>query len=379
MTRVEYQAKLAKILESMIGEDVIHTSFGLGTIIGIEDSKCVVQYEKFPDNKIMSVERFFSYNEPISAVKYKEVKALKNMYYGETSNIQNSNSHESTNFEADNKVFKSSKKITFDDVIGLDNVKELIYRMVVYPYKYKDIYKAFKRESGGGILLYGPPGTGKTMIAKAIANEIDARFFSIKCSDIVDKWFGESENKIKKLFNDAKKYAKSIIFFDEFEALGVKRNEETSVAASSVVSELLSQIDGFDSKDNTILLMASTNRPWSIDSALLRSGRFNKKIYIGLPNQISRCNLLIHELKDVPISYIDYEQIAIKTEGYSSADIVELCNEAKDVAIKRSISMNELSPITQDDLLNATSQVTSTIVKQELEKLANFSTKNTIN
>ena len=373
MTRQEYKEKLNKILESMIGEEVVHVSFGLGTIMGFEDNRCIVKYDRFPDSKNMSVERFFDYNEPLCQKTTDELNALKCEYDLSKNKESSKVSDNKTNIETDNKNNISSKKITFDDVIGLDNVKELIYQMVVYPYKYREIYKAFRRESGGGLLLYGPPGTGKTMIAKAIANEIDAKFFPIKCSDIVDKWYGESEKKIKKLFDEAKKYEKSIIFFDEFEALGVNRDEESSHAVKMVVSELLSQIDGFDSKGNTMLLIASTNRPWSIDSALLRSGRFNKKIYIGLPNQLSRCNLLIHELKDLPIDKIDYEQVANKTEGYSSADVVELCNEAKDIAIKRSISLNQVSPITQDDLLNATSQVTSTIVKQELDKLEKFS------
>ena len=142
-----------------------------------------------------------------------------------------------------------------------------------------------------------------------------------------------------------------------------------------VVSELLTQIDGFETIENTILLIASTNKPWNIDSALLRSGRFNKKIYVGLPNHKSRCDLLMYQFKDVPIEEIDYQVIADKTEGYSSADIVELCNEAKDIAIKRSIMNNELSNITQDDINQALSQVSSTIVKKELDKLVSFSQK----
>lgn len=373
MTKFEYQEKMNKILESMIGEEVIHESFGIGTIMGFEDSKCIVKYDNFPESKKMSVEKFFSYNEPLSPKKTKEVNELKAEFFLAKESNKEPLVESKTDVEVDNKSYKSNKRITFDDVIGLDNVKELIYQMVVYPYKYKEIYKAFKRESGGGILLYGPPGTGKTMIAKAIANEIDAKFFSIKCSDIASKWFGESGKRIKDLFIEARKYERSILFFDEFEALGTSRDSDSSHSMMMVVSELLSQIDGFDSKENTMLLIASTNKPWNIDSALLRSGRFNKKIYIGLPNEISRCNLLIHELKDIPIIDIDYEKIANRTEGYSSADIVELCNEAKDVAIKRSISLSRVSPITQDDLLNAASSVTSTIVKQELDKLANFS------
>ena len=369
MTKQTYQERLEKVLESMIGEEVVHSSFGLGTIIGFEDDKCIVKYNCFPDNKVFSKSSFFVVNKPLSQKSNDEVNELKCEF--ELSKI-----HERKKqmiVETESKVVKKQTKVTFDDVIGLDNVKELIKQMVIYPFKYKEIYEAFKRDSGGGILLYGPPGTGKTMIAKAIANEIDAKFFSIKCSDIASKWYGESGKRIKELFDEARRYERSIIFFDEFESLGVSRDSSNSQPMNMVVSELLSQIDGFESSGNTILLIASTNKPWNIDSALLRSGRFNKKIFIGLPNEVSRYNLLEHELKELPIANINYDDIAKKTEGYSSADIVELCNEAKDIAIKRSILLNKVSPITQDDLVLATNNVTSTIAKNELDRLSKFS------
>ena len=373
MNRQEYQSKLLKILETMIGEEVIHDEFGLGTIVGFENSKCVVKYERFTDSKMMSSELFFLYNEPVSQSTIDKINTLKCEY--ELSNEKPKTRKENIakpTIEPDKFISEVDNNITFDDVIGLDDVKELINQMVVYPFKYKEIYNTFKRDSGGGILLYGAPGTGKTMIAKAIANEIDAAFYSIKCSDIASKWFGESERKIKELFYEARRHERSIIFFDEFDSLGTNRDQGNSHSINMVVSELLSQIDGFESKKNTVLLIASTNKPWNIDSALLRSGRFNKKIYIGLPNNISRFNLLIHELKDLPLSNIDFESISNKTEGYSSADIVELCNETKDIAIKRSIQMNMISPITQEDLIEAMNIVSSTIVKNELERLANF-------
>ena len=373
MTKQEYQSKLLKILESMIGEEVIHDEFGLGTIIGFEENICIVKYERFDNVKMMSSERFFQYNEPVSQSTIDDINELKCEYEltNKKNKIQKDIINEQT-IESEKDIIKSNNKITFDDVIGLDDVKELINRMVVYPFKYKEIYKAFNRDSGGGILLYGAPGTGKTMIAKAIANEIDAEFYSIKCSDIASKWYGESARNIKKLFDKARSHERSIIFFDEFDSLGSNRDHGNYNSVNMVVSELLSQIDGFESKKNTVLLIASTNKPWNIDSALLRSGRFNKKIYIGLPDKTSRINLLIHELKDSPLSKVDFESISEKTEGYSSADIVELCNETKDIAIKRSIQMNQISPINQKDLIKALSMVSSTIVKDELDRLANF-------
>ena len=389
MTKLQYQKKLQELLHTMIGEEVNHDSFGLGTIVGFEDGRCLVKYDRFDEYKKMSVERFFDYNVPLNSSIQDDMDALKAEY--ELSKMKEAKeAKEQALSEQTQKVApkpitqeiqltetkpepKTSEKITFDDVIGLDNVKDLIYKMVVYPFKYQDIYKAFKRDSGGGILLYGAPGTGKTMIAKAIANEIDAKFFSIKCSDIVSKWFGESERKVKEIFESANRYKKSIIFFDEFDSLGSDRENKGLQGNNRIVSELLSQIDGFDSNPNsTILLIASTNKPWNIDSALLRSGRFNKKIYVGLPNQNSRLSLLIHQLKDIPTDNIDYNKIVDRTDGYSSADIVELCNEAKDLAIGRSIKLENISPITNKDFDKAISTVSSTIVKTELEQLENF-------
>lgn len=376
MTKQEYLSKQLKVLEYMIGEDVIHNEFGLGKIIGFENNKCIVKYERFQTNKNMSTITFFDYHEPVAQSTIDELNELKCEYEMSKKTIsQNQILNAIKDIGVDKKEFINDNKIRFEDVIGLDDVKDLVNQLIIYPFKYRDIYKAFKRESGGGILLYGAPGTGKTMIAKAIANEVDAKFISIKCSDIVSKWYGESEKKIKEFFNEARKYRRSIIYFDEFDSLGIDREKDNSHAVNMVVSELLTQIDGFETIENTILLIASTNKPWNIDSALLRSGRFNKKIYVGLPNHKSRCDLLMYQFKDVPIEEIDYQVIADKTEGYSSADIVELCNEAKDIAIKRSIMNNELSNITQDDINQALSQVSSTIVKKELDKLVSFSQK----
>ncbi len=369
MTKSEYQKALNDLLRSMYGQEVKHVTFGVGTIIGFDKNMCVVKYDESMNYKLMDMEEFFEYNAPLLNSTLDNLNAIKREY-------ELSKKTPSRFKEGDKTIIKPSKdenKITFDDVIGLEGVKETVNQMVVYPFKYKKIYDAFKRDSGGGILLYGAPGTGKTMIAKAIASEVDAEFFSIKCSDIASKWYGESERKIKELFSEARKHERSIIFFDEFDSLGINRDGQNSNAVNMVVSELLSQIDGFEGRANTILLITSTNKPWNIDSALLRSGRFSKKIYIDLPNQTSRINLLRHEFKGFPLTEIDYLEIAKKTDGYSNADIVELCNESKDVAIRRSISLKKISPIEQEDIIKAMSVVSSTIVKDELDKLASFS------
>ncbi len=368
MNKAKYVSKLSELLLSMIGEKVTHFNLGLGTIVDVRDGKCIVKYETHETNKQFLIESFFDYNDPVSELFRDEFNNIRCEY--ELSKKVKDKTKK--NFLEYVKDKEEVKKITFDDIVGLDDLKDTINNMVVYPLKYKEIYKAFNRHSGGGILLYGPPGNGKTLIAKAIANEIDAKFFPIKCSSIASKWYGESERKIKELFEDAKSYERSIIYFDEFDSLGTSREDESNQASNRVVSELLAQLDGFDAISNTVLVIASTNKPWSIDSALLRSGRFNKKIYVGLPDNVSRHDLLIHELFGVPTKEIDYDEISLRCAGYSCADIVEVVNEAKDLAIKRSIKGNSISPVTHDDLLSALSSVHSTIVKSELERLSNF-------
>lgn len=190
--------------------------------------------------------------------------------------------------------------IKFNDVSGLNDAKNEVENTILLPVRYPEIYDKFKKRIGGGILLYGPPGTGKTMFAKAIASEIDATFFAISCSDIQSKWSGEPEKNIKELFEVARTYDRAIIFFDEFDSLGFKRNSDMPVWYTSIVNELISQIQGFHDNKNMIII-AATNCPWNLDDALLRPGRFDRKIYVPLPDREARLSIIDKQFKDVPI------------------------------------------------------------------------------
>lgn len=265
--------------------------------------------------------------------------------------------------------------LTFDDVVGLDDVKEAVRSAIVYPFKYGDIYRAFRRKSGGGILLYGAPGTGKTMIAKAIAGEIDAKFISVNCSDVYSKWLGESQQNVKRLFARARKAERAVIFFDEFEALGCSRNGESGDAngVNGVVCELLAQIDGFCTDANsTILVIAATNRPWDVDSALLRSGRFERHLYIDMPDEWARAEIIKKAMNGLPVEQLCYDELGRRTDGFSAADVAEACNRAKDRAIMRSIYGNGISKITQWDFVDVLSSMHSTVNPIELKRLGLF-------
>lgn len=262
---------------------------------------------------------------------------------------------------------ESTSNITFDDVIGLEDVKQAIYHKIIYPQKHKELYKLFDKKSGGGILLYGLPGTGKTMIAKATANEINAKFFAVKCSDLGSKWFGETENNLKCLFEQARQVERAIIFFDEIEAYASKRHDDTTT--ERIVAEFLTQLQGFKENNETILFMAATNRPWDIDSAFLRPGRFDDKIYVPLPNINARQEIICKKLKAVPCeSTIDCKSIASMTEGYNCADIDYVCEKAKEKAIDQILQGERRKRILlQIDLYEALNCVKSSV--SETDKL----------
>ena len=243
-----------------------------------------------------------------------------------------------TNEEGESFIFDKADipNVSFSDVVGLDLVKEQIYDMIIYPKKYRELYARFKKKMGGGILLYGPPGNGKTMIAKAIAHETDSAFYPIKFSDIGSKWFGESEGKIKSLFDEARKKESAVIFFDEIDAIATKRTE--SSVMDRVVAELLTQIDGINKSGGNLTILAATNKPENLDPAILRPGRFDEKIYVPLPDERARTAMFERKLCGVPSAVNDYAEISVISDGFSGAEIELVCEKAKQRAIRSIIA-----------------------------------------
>lgn len=270
------------------------------------------------------------------------------------------------------KPVNEEHMVSMEDIIGLEDAKESINQRVILPIKYKHLYKKYDKSYGGGIMLYGLPGTGKTMFAQAVASELDAAFFEVKSSDIMSKWYGDSESRIKLLFQEARRHPKSIIFFDEFDALGKKRDSESLNA--NVVPELLSQIQGFQKTENLLLLLAATNRPWDVDPALMRPGRFNEKIYIPLPDHEARFGIIKKKLIQVPVdSEVSFEYIARKTEGFNAADVVELCDQLKTGPILRTIKNNsDNEKVTCADVYEAMKKATSSVSKSDVEEMDLF-------
>ncbi len=219
-------------------------------------------------------------------------------------------------------------------------------------------------------MLYGLPGTGKTMFAQAVANEIDGEFFSIKVSDIKSKWYGETEEKIKELFESARKEKTAVIFIDEFEAIGVDRNKNSNddITASSVVPELLEQMQGFEEQDddNILLIVAATNRPWDIDSALTRPGRFDYKVYVELPNLECRKAMIKNYLKKVQILDVAVSELANKTEGYNGADIKNVCDALVKIVIHKEIDGVANYHLDVEDIEEVTNKIKSSVFAQDV-------------
>lgn len=267
----------------------------------------------------------------------------------------------------------ASPNVHFEDIAGLEDVKDAVNARVILPRRYPEVYKAYDRSLNGGILLYGPPGTGKTMIAKAIATEINAAFYAIRCSDIVGKYFGEAEKNIKALFEAARSQQSAILFFDEFEALAAKRGGHSTVM-NRLVPELLSQIDGFTTdREKSLLLLAATNRPWDLDTAFLRPPRLTEKIYVGLPDVEARRYLVRRKLEGTPCaSDFTMDEVADLTEGFNAADVAEFCECMKDGAIRRTLFENEgrtISQICREDMLSAAARIHSSVQQSDIKAI----------
>lgn len=307
------------------------------------------------------------------------IAAAENLKNPKPANTNSANNGVQGKSNEDAKEFAAAQipNVRFSDIAGLEDVKEAIKIRMIYPLKHPEIYSAYNKKMGGGVLLYGPPGTGKTMIAKAIACEVGATFYAVKGSDIISKYVGESEQNINALFDSARQNELSIIFIDEIDSMLGKRGQD--IHNDKRVNEFLQQIDGFSSNSSKILLLGATNRPWDIDSAAMRSGRFSEKIYVPLPDSKARRFMFEKNLKGIPLaSDVNISTLVEMSDGYSGADISEICDSAKIGPLKESILNAErqtdssLKEICFRDFKNAFAKIRSSVTKEELKKLEEF-------
>jgi len=263
--------------------------------------------------------------------------------------------------------------VTFDDVAGLENVKEEIRIKLIYPYAHPEKARHYGVGSGGGILLFGPPGTGKTYIAKATANEVDAMFFSIKPSKIMSQWVGVAEKNLAKLFSVARSYERSVIFIDEVEALIPRRSSNFSTVMKRVVPQILAEMDGIESNNENLLFIGATNEPWDIDHAALRPGRFDERIYVPPPDFQARRKMFERNLRNRPLADdVELDVLAELTKGYSGADIKQISIKASVHPFKESIEKGVERTIEIADFMKAIDVIKPSIFKKVLAKYESF-------
>ncbi|HIH11345.1 TPA: CDC48 family AAA ATPase [Candidatus Woesearchaeota archaeon] len=233
------------------------------------------------------------------------------------------------------EVLVETPDVTWNDVGGLDDVKEKLKEAVEWPLTRPEAFKRMGIRPPRGILLYGPPGTGKTLLAKAVAKESEANFILVNGPSLLSKWVGESEKAVREIFRKARQTAPTILFFDEIDALVPRRNSEgDSRVGERVVNQLLTEMDGLESL-NDVLVIGATNRPDMVDPAILRQGRFDRIIYIPVPEEQSRAKIFEVHLKKMPLANdVDVQELAKKTKGYVGADVEGVCREAGMLALR---------------------------------------------
>ena len=225
--------------------------------------------------------------------------------------------------------------VHWDDIGGLENIKEELREAVEWPLKYPKAFQRLGIEPPRGILLYGPPGTGKTLLAKAVANESRANFIGIRGPEVLSKWVGESEKRVREIFRKARQAAPTVIFIDEIDAIAPARGAEGSRVTDRLINQLLTEMDGIE-RNSGVIVIAATNRPDILDPALLRPGRFDRLIHVPAPDEKVRLEILKVHTRRVPLAEdVDLKELAKKTEGYSGADLEALVREAALTAMRR--------------------------------------------
>lgn len=249
--------------------------------------------------------------------------------------------------------FVQMPDITFDEVGGMSQVKKEIEMKIINPIKHGDLYKAYGKKAGGGILLYGPPGCGKTYIAKATAGQVKSRFISVGLNDILDMWVGKSEQNLHAVFGVARDHNPCVLFFDEIDALGASRSDMRQSSGRHLINQFLQELDGMESDNEGILVLGATNTPWHLDTAFRRPGRFDRIIFVPPPDEVARESILRLKLDGKPQQEIDFSKVAKMTRDYSGADLEAVLDIAIEEKLASSFEFGIPKPISTKDLLNA--------------------------
>ncbi|EMA24588.1 CDC48 family AAA ATPase [Haloarcula argentinensis] len=277
------------------------------------------------------------------------------------------------------EVFVEVPDVTWDSVGGLEGTKERLRETIQWPLEYEDVFESMDLEAAKGVLMYGPPGTGKTLLAKAVANEAQSNFISVKGPELLNKFVGESEKGVREVFSKARENAPTVVFFDEIDSIAGERGGGTtdSGVGERVVSQLLTELDGIEDMEN-VVVVATTNRPDLIDDALLRPGRLDRHVHVPVPDEEARRAIFQVHTRDKPLADgVDLDQLASRTDGYVGADIEAVAREASMAATREFI--NSVDPeeigdsvsnvrVTMDHFEHALEEVGPSVTEETRER-----------
>jgi len=248
-------------------------------------------------------------------------------------------------------------KVTFKEVGGMEALKDEIRMKIIHPLAHPDLYKAYGKPIGGGILMYGPPGCGKTHLARATAGEIKAGFMAIGLHDVLEMWIGRSEQNLHAVFEQARRNRPCVLFFDEVDALAASRADMRTHGGRHLINQFLAEMDGVQASNEGVLILSATNAPWHVDPAFRRPGRFDRILFVPPPDATARGEILRVLTRGKPVQDIDYDHIGKKTDGFSGADLKAVIDLAIEAKLREAMRDGVPKPLTTRDMLAAAGQV----------------------
>lgn len=264
-------------------------------------------------------------------------------------------------------------KLTFAEVAGMEAVKESLRVKLLLPLQQPELFAAYGKRAGGGVLLYGPPGAGKTHLARAAAGELGASFVNVGLADILDMYIGSSERNLRATFDLARRNRPCVLFFDEVDALAARRSDMRQAHTRQLVNQFLAELDGVDQNANEgVLVLAATNAPWYVDVAFRRPGRFDQPVFVPPPDPAARAAILRILCRDKPLAEMDFDAVARVTDHFVGADLKGVVDRAVEVKLHQSISAGRPIPLSTPDLLAAAQSLRPTAVREWMATARNY-------